>query len=257
MKPITRSGLAILILISAMLACSLPGATPSLSVDDQAATVIAATLQAQTQTGGVPITATLGVTVTATVTALSKATSASTPSITPTYSTPMLTVLEQTNCRAGPGEEYQVLFTYLAKRKLEIAGRYEPTNFWLVKSPESRSGTCWLWGQYVELSGSYWVVPTLTPPPTATLTPPLAPFPVWNFSCSGGNVTFTMEWQDRATDETGYRVYRDGNLVVELPANSTSYQIVLPLRAGESTSFYLQVYSPNGTANSAAMTLTC
>ena len=55
MKLITRSRLAILVLISAMLACSLPGTTPSLSVDDQAATIIAKTLQAQvTNVGGVP-----------------------------------------------------------------------------------------------------------------------------------------------------------------------------------------------------------
>jgi hypothetical protein len=185
-------------------------------------------------------------------------TSAATPSITPTYSTPMLTVLEQTNCREGPGEGYQVLFTYLAKKKLEIAGRYEPTNFWLVKSAESKTGTCWMWGQYVELSGSYWVVPTVTPPPTATIAPPLAPsVKNWNFSCSGGNVTFTMEWDDRATNETGYRVFRDGNQVIELPANSTSYEINFPMQAGDSTSFYLQVYSPSGTANSPVMTLTC
>lgn len=257
MKPLARSRLAILVLISAMLACSLPGTTPSLSVDDQAATVIAATLRALTQVGSdVPSVATPSIT--STVRALSTATNAATPSITPTYSTPMLTVLENTNCREGPGEDYEVLFTYLAKKKLEIAGRYEPTNFWLVKSPESRSGTCWMWGQYVELSGSYWVVPTVTPPPTATIAPPLAPsITNWNFSCSGGNVTFTMEWEDRATNETGYRVFRDGNQVVELPANSTSYEINFPMQSGDSTAFYLQVFSPSGTANSSVMTLTC
>jgi len=257
MKHRSRSRLAILVLISAMLACSMPGTSPSLTVDDQAATIIAATLQAGAQNGGdVPVTGTASIT--PTVTAFSTATIGATPTITPTYSTPMLTVLEQTNCREGPGQDYEVLFTYLAKKKLEIAGRYEPTNFWLVKSPESTTGTCWLWGEYVELSGSYWVVPTLTPPPTATIAPPLAPsVQNWHFDCSGGNVTFTMQWEDRATNETSYRVYRDGNLVVELPANSTSYQIVFPMQSGESTTFHLQVYTPSGTANSPVMTLTC
>src|SRR5687767_5899570 len=46
--------------------------------------------------------------------------------ITPTYSVPMLTVSEQTNCRAGPGQDYEILATYLPGKELEIVGRYEP-----------------------------------------------------------------------------------------------------------------------------------
>jgi SH3-like domain-containing protein len=55
----------------------------------------------------------------------------------------MLTVREQTNCRAGPGPDYEVIFTYLSGKKLEIVGRYDPDNYWLVKSAESPTGTCW------------------------------------------------------------------------------------------------------------------
>jgi len=115
-----------------------------------------------------------------------------------------------------------------------------------------------MWGEYVEVSGSYWVVPTLTPPPTATLAPPLAPsIQKWDFSCSGGTMTFQMEWTDRATNETGYRVFRDGEQVAELPANSTSFTESIALEAGESATYYLQVYAPSGTANSSVMKLTC
>lgn len=257
MKHNSRSKLAILVLISAMVACNMPGTTPSISVNDQAATVIALTLQAGTQSiVNIPVTATS--TLTPLPTVFFTATSASTVTITPTYSTPMLTVLEQTNCREGPGQDYQILFSYLAKKKLEIIGRYDPTNFWLVKSPESNTGTCWLWGQYVEVSGSYWVVPTLTPPPTATTAPPLAPSILdWHFDCGSGNMTFTMTWTDKATNETGYRVFRDGKQVAELPANSTSFTETIPMQSGENAAYYLQVYGPSGTANSSVMKLTC
>ena len=44
-------------------------------------------------------------------------------------------------CREGPGEEYKIFFTHLPDVELEIVGRYEPTNFWLVKSPQSQTGT--------------------------------------------------------------------------------------------------------------------
>lgn len=245
------------ILILAMLGCSLPGAAQPLTVDEQAATIIAATLQAGTGIASdIPDASTA--TRTPTVTAGATTESAATPTITPTYSTPMLTVLEQTNCREGPGQEYPVLFTYLASVKLEITGRYEPTNFWLVKSPESRTGTCWMWGEYVELAGSYWVVPTLTPPPTATTAPPQAPsLQNWEYSCSGGNVTFSMVWEDRATNETGYRVFRDGEAIAELPPNATSFAETTPLEGDESLAYYLQVYGPSGTANTSVITFTC
>jgi hypothetical protein len=245
------------VLILAIAGCSLPGAAPSLTVEQQAATVIAATLLAGTQDGaGVTITATPSIA--PTVTAGGTLTGSTTPTITPTYSTPMLKVLESTNCREGPGEEYPVIFTHLANVELEVIGRYEPTNFWLVKSPQSRTGTCWLWGEYVELSGSYWVVPTLTPPPTATLAPPQAPsIEQWDFACSGGTMTFNLLWEDRATNETGYRIFRDGEAVAELPANSTTFSESIPIESGEDREYYLQVYGPNGTVNTSIMRLTC
>jgi hypothetical protein len=260
MKTLSRSRLAMLVLIGAISACNVPATTQPISVNDQAATIIAMTLQAQPSEASAPtVTPTSATSVTATTTLLSTATGgAGTATMTPTYSTPMLTVLQQTNCREGPGQGYQVVFTYLASKKLEIAGRYEPTNFWLVKTPDTKSGTCWLWGEYVELSGSYWVVPTLTPPPTATLAPPQAPsLTNWNFDCSAGNLNFSLQWEDRATNETGYRIFRDGEAVVELPANSTSFIESVPIEAGQETTYYLQVYGPSGTANSSQIKVSC
>jgi hypothetical protein len=253
-KKVSLAGLS---LVLAILACNLPNTTQSLTVEQQAGTSIAATLTAQPGPE-------LGATATATTAAIATVTGGSTATatrpvkatVTPTYSTPILTVLQQTNCREGPGQDYQVVFTYLAKVQLEIVGRYDPTNFWLVKSPQSKSGTCWLWGEYTEASGSYWVVPTLTPPPTATQPPPQAPsITKWDYSCAGGNMTFSVEWQDKATNEAGYRVFRDGESVAELPANSTSWTETIPLKSGKSVSYYLQVYGPSGEANSSIMKL--
>ena len=249
-----RARLAMLALIGTMLACNLPGNTPSLSVDEQAATAIAATLNAQAQNGGdVPTTATPSRTARPSATA-----TAGTVTITPTFSTPQLTVLESTNCREGPGQDYEVVFTYLPSKKLNILGRYDPTNYWLVKSEESRTGQCWLWGEYVEVTGSYWAVPSVTPPATATLAPPQAPsIQRWEYFCSVGQMTITIEWTDRATNETGYRVLRDGQSVAELPANSTSYSETVAMEAGESAEYYLQVFGPGGTTNANVGKLTC
>ena len=172
-KKVSLAGLA---LVLAILACNVPGTSQPLTLEQQAGTAIAATLTAQPSESGSSTATATATFISLTGTPGSTATTAGTVTITPTYSTPMLTVLEQTNCREGPGQDYQVVFTYLAKVKLEIIGRYEPTNFWLVKSPGTKTGTCWMWGEYTEASGSYWVVPTLTPPPTATSSSPAGAF---------------------------------------------------------------------------------
>jgi hypothetical protein len=183
-----------------------------------------------------------------------------TGTITPTYSLPILTVREQTNCRTGPGEEYEIIFTYLPDKSLEILGRYDPGNFWLVKSSESPTGNCWLWGEYVDVAGSYWVVGSVTPPPTGTQAPPDAPsIQKWDFSCNtvAGEMEVTILWTDRATDEAGYRVIRDNGVAAELPANSTSFTETILLATGESATYYIEVHDATGSVRSSPIKLTC
>ena len=178
----------------------------------------------------------------------------------PTLTAPMLTVQEATNCRTGPGTDYDIIVTYQPGTKLEIAGRYEPGNFWLVKSAESPTGTCWMWGGYVEVTGSYSAVASVTPPPTSTTGPPSSGtlfVEKWEFSCSGGTLTFTMNWKDQASDETGYRIFRNGEQLVELPANSTSYTDTFNPPAGEVVEYYLQIFGPSGSVDSSVMRAQC
>ncbi len=42
--------------------------------------------------------------------------------------------------------------------------------------------------------------------------------------CTSAEYTVTIGWDDVAENEDGYRVYRDGELIVELEANTESYQ---------------------------------
>jgi len=244
------------ILILAILACNSPFSNPPQPSAPEIQTFAAQTLQVIFTP---PITGTVEP---------SGSSNTNTPAVTPskvgvatripTYSVPMLTVRESTNCRTGPGQDYEVIFTYLSGKELEIIGRYDKDNYWLVKSDQSSTGSCWLWGEFVEVTGSYWAVPSVTPPPTATKAPPQAPSIVeWKFDCSGGTMIFTLSWTDKATDETGYRLFRNGEAVAELPPNSTSYVDTFEFTAGENVDYYLQVYSPYGSANSPIMRVTC
>jgi hypothetical protein len=111
----------------------------------------------------------------------------------------MLTLRDATNCRTGPGLAYEIIVTYPINQTLEIVGRYEPGNFWLVKSSESPTGICWLWGEYADVAGIYRTVPmAAAPPPTplASVTPrpsrPQAPsLQEFKFYCDSVNNTFT------------------------------------------------------------------
>jgi hypothetical protein len=250
-----RKSLAGLSLILAILACNVPGDAQPTLVGDQTMTATAATPPDPTHEGSdVPPTPSRSPTPKMT------ATPGGSPSatITPSYSVPMLTVLEPTNCRTGPGEEYEVLFTYLEGKELEIVGRYDPGNFWLVKSSESPGATCWLWGQYVEVSGSHWAVSSVTPPPTGTNPPPQVPgIERYEFFCSQGKIEITIIWVDRANNEAGYRVIRNGELAADLPADSTTYTDSFDLSGGQSASYRIEVFNASGSESSSTINVTC
>ena len=172
---------------------------------------------------------------------------------------PMLTLREQTNCRAGPGQDYEVLFTYLKGVRLQILGHYPEENYWLVKSNESPGGQCWLWGEYADLTGSYWVVPSVSPPPTATIPPPLAPSVKWDFNCdyAANQMDVSLQWVDYATNEIGYHIIRNDLSIVDLPANSTSYNESIALVAGEKVLYQVEAYNATGSTRSSVISITC
>jgi hypothetical protein len=246
------------ILLLAMFACNMP--FEQLPPPNEIQTAAALTLQAILTPTVTSAASTAQITTTSSPRVTTTVSTAGSPAITitPTYSVPLAAVRESTNCRTGPGEEYQVVVTYAAGRELEIIGRYDPGNFWLVKSNESPVGTCWLWGEFVEITGSYWTVASVTPPATVTSAPPRAAvIDEWNFFCEGGNLNFTVTWRDTATDETGYRLFRNGEAIVELPANTTTYTDVYDIPADQNVEYYIQVYSPTGSANTSIMRMRC
>lgn len=245
---IALTGLISLLLV--LSACNFPGTSSEPSLNDQAATIVALTLNAaQTSTPSkTPQPAnspTLSITRTPT------------PTITPTYSVPMLTVNEPTNCRTGPGQSYDILFTLLAGASVEIVGRYPTNNYWTVKV-QGMDEPCWIWGEYSVASGSYWTVPSVTPPATATASPPEAPsIANWEYLCGLGNATVNLEWNDRAEDESGYRIYRDDKQVTELPPNSSSFSEVIVVEDGKTITYRIEAFNSAGASSSSTISFSC
>ncbi len=190
----------------------------------------------------------------------------------PASSVPTLTVRETTNCRAGPGTNYDIVFTYPAGTKLQIVGSDESRSFWQVKSDKSPSGTCWMWTGSVDVTGNALAVATVAPTgvptgtgaptsaATASASPPSTGLRTltivnWEYSCSNGTLTFTVSWKDRLADKTGFRIFRNGEQIAELPADSTTYTDTLP--AGQNLEYYVQVFGPGESANSSVMKVGC
>ena len=184
----------------------------------------------------------------------------------PTFSVPMLTLLDATNCRTGPGLAYEIVITYPIGQTLEISGQYDSGNFWLIRSSDSPTGNCWLWGEYADVAGSYWTVASVTPPatPIASVTPraarPQAPsLQEFNYYCDRINnlFSFQLTWEDRSANEAGYRIFRDGGQVAELPAGSTTYVEIIPMPVSRSAEYSVQAYNATGTENMSVKRVTC
>jgi hypothetical protein len=245
---------AMIILALALTACNLPStAAPTQEKIDQSlvGTIAAMTLDAMvtpyTQTP--TPTATVALTVT------------KTPTVTPTYSVPMLLFNGNTNCRKGPGEEYDVLTVVRTGVKVEAVGRLDKTNYWLIKKPGSAE-TCWVADDFAKPSGSIHMLPTVTAPPMPTPKPPNPPaWSKYNYSCDfasgGSNVTMNLLWTDRTSDEVGYIIYRNGQAIANLGPDATAYTDVAYVAAGQSVSYKVEVYNNSGAASTSTISATC
>ena len=98
-----------------------------------------------------------------------------TPSFTPsqtlssTPSTPEVTVSVQTNCRSGPGSDYDLLGVLPVGQTAQVFGQDPISGYWIIRLPKNPAILCWLWGQYSIVLGNTAGLPTYTPPPAPTL----------------------------------------------------------------------------------------
>lgn len=213
MKKDCAPRLILLLGLLTLSACNLPRQPAAPTLDSAAvATIAAATLKAiRAQT---PL---------ATPTQPPAATASPSPSA--TFSAPLITLSENANCRSGPGENYPVITVFKKGEQSAPIGR--SPGFWIVASDK---GECWLAQQFATASGSLESLPTAIIPPSPTPKLPAAPTGLrYSFTCAyGGGAAVTLSWQDAASGEDGYRVYRDGALLGQLAPNVTQYSDTVP-----------------------------
>lgn len=90
-----------------------------------------------------------------------------TPTLTPTLEQPMVSVSVDTNCRRGPGKQYDIIGALLVGETAEVVGKAADSQYWIIQNPD-RAGECWLWGNYASVTGPAAALPVYTQPPTPT-----------------------------------------------------------------------------------------
>ena len=83
--------------------------------------------------------------------------------VTPLPQPVLLTVSLATNCRAGPGREYDLLDVLNVGETAQAVGRYPAANYWIIQKPHG-AGLCWLWGEYVTVVGGGGAAPARDDP---------------------------------------------------------------------------------------------
>jgi hypothetical protein len=88
----------------------------------------------------------------------------------------LISVLENTNCRTGPGVEYLFKGVLEVGEVAEVIARNEGSDFFYIVNPDIPDEYCWLWGEFAQVEGVSDAVPIITPAPSPT---PLAGFEVY------------------------------------------------------------------------------
>ena len=123
---------------------------------------------------------------------------------------PFASFEDVTNCRTGPGVNYERITQITPQDAVEIIGFYPP-NYWVVMTD---AGPCWVAGEFVTPSGSLAAVPTVTAPSTPQGgAPENVSLQQWNVSCNyaTNEADVSIRWTDK-DNESGYRVFRNNEL---------------------------------------------
>jgi hypothetical protein len=228
MRTTHRSALLVFVLLSGMLACAVPG----LPQTDSGAlgTSLAVTLNAiiEATQNALPVTSSPTIQPSPTLNGtISPGPATKTPTETatvllihtPTPFFPQISVSVPTNCRVGPGNQYERVGALLVGETVQVYARDPTGDFWYIQNPDSSNEYCWVWGKYATVTGLTYILPVYTPPPTPTAT--ATPLPSFDASFSG-LVICTGWWPEIRLKNTGLLTFRSVGISLKDTNTSTS-----------------------------------
>ena len=169
---------------------------------------------------------------------------------TPTFQNPRLYVNSDAKCRTGTGSNSKVLASFTAGTTLDMVGRSSAADGWLVKVPDG-SATCWIRVLESSPSGSFQDLPEVTPQPSTRQLPSAPVEMSWPFYCSyvAGvlyKITIDLSWVDLANDANGFRIYRQDQLIADVPADTKAYSDTADVVLGSQLTYSVEAYNDAG-----------
>ncbi len=243
-------------------ACNFPRATgPEISVNDQAATVVAQTLAAATAENRVPLASPTAPPPPGTEGAPTIQTNASPTASTGTPTATILTVDSNTNCREGPAQTYAIVITLVPGATYQMVARAQDNSYWVVT--DGKAKPCWVLAEYSNAFGNTAILPVTTPSaPTSAAGALQAPSGLrYQYSCSfngvNSDITVVLTWTDRSNNETGFRIYRDGTVAAEVAANVTTYSDLFAGGAAATYTYRVSAFNASGEALGNPISFSC
>jgi hypothetical protein len=259
------------LLVIALSSCNFPIAQQDtgLTLEQQAATVVAQTLTAITAENPVPLASpTLGATEQPLASpTVSGAAPTLQPNVTPTVTagTPgatILTVDSNTNCREGPGPTYVIVIVLVPGTNYQMIARAADNKYWVV-TEIGKSNACWVPADMSNAFGNVNLLPVTTPSaPTSAASALQAPGALaYQYDCAfngiPGNIHVYLKWADRSSDESGFRVYRDGSIIATLGANTIVYVDDFAGSISVIYTYFVSAFNASGEAMSTPISFSC
>lgn len=188
------------------------------------------------------------------------------PTATQTTLPPMIQVNEQVNCYSGPGENgYQLVVTFERGEQMDVVGKDASNQYWIVMDSKSSKG-CWVESQYTTGQGIKETLPVLIPAPTVT-TRPASPQNIdVTYTCEKGGkpwnsyfyLSIYITWIDTSSNETGFEVYKNGNLwqTLETDVNQAQEGIESEHVIMGSATYAVLAFNDTGNSNRVEKTIT-
>jgi hypothetical protein len=245
MKPIKKPFIIVGILVLALAGCNIGIKAPASSDPLSAAsTIVAMTLKAQgLSTSSGPVAAT----------PFASPAAAATATIKPT----LLINNNNSKCRGGPSLDDKVIASLNKGTTVDLIAQDTADGYWLVKYAPT-GDICWVQAQDATPAGSFANLPQVTPQATVNVSVPSRPGSLFfNYQCDSVSTTTSLSWTDTSNNENGLHVYRLGNLIADLPANSTSYTDVANVSPGTQLTYSVEAYNSSGASAQRSATFTC
>lgn len=132
-----------------------------------------------------------------------------------------ITLTKNSNCRMGPSTFYNIADQISSEKVLKVIGRNADSTWWQVVNATGRE--CWIFNENADESTDFSSLEVKEGLPLPT---PPGQFFITNQSCQPGIKKFTvaMKWTSGGPGETGFRIYRDGEMIAEVKATKFTHQ---------------------------------